>query len=213
MTEVLPIYREIPYESDEELYFLMWAFELLDKNYIQSIERSESYPLTSGLYNEYTEVKQLKTKEKIVEKKQVLLNPSVYTPEFKIVWKRPQCMKFVWLPHMSSKLDVPFIGHWTGEERSNRGDIITLIECKPDFDQNNMTRLFKSNQKFMWEKHRIFVNLVKTKEFFESTFTPTEYLITKTGKPRKINFPVTTLEQYIDEYTRNKEKEGSPVEK
>jgi hypothetical protein len=65
------------------------------------------------------------------------------------------------------------------------------------FDQNNMERLFKVNQKWMWQKHGIFVNLIKPQELFQKTFTPAEYLRTPTGKPRKLNFKPRNLFDFL----------------
>jgi len=63
------------------------------------------------------------------------------------------------------------------------------VEVKPDYDQNNMTRLFQTNRKWVYEKYSIFVNLVKIPSLFKRTFTPNRYLYCdKTMKPRKINY-------------------------
>ena len=46
------------------------------------------------------------------------------------------------------------------------------VEVKPSFDQNNMERLFVNNQKFIYDKCKLFVNLVEPIELFKKTFLP-----------------------------------------
>lgn len=52
--------------------------------------------------------------------------------------------------------------------------IIFTFEVKPDFDWQNMQRLFVNNQKFIWQSKQIFVNLVEPIELFKNTFLPAE---------------------------------------
>jgi len=65
------------------------------------------------------------------------------------------------------------------------------------WDQNNMERLFKVNQKWMWQKHGVYVNLVKPQDLFQRTFTPKEYLRTPSGKPRKLNWKPKSLFDFL----------------
>jgi len=183
-------YRGVMYESEAELWFLMWAFELYNRGIIKGIRRAPTYSLTEGLDNEFVIVN---SKGKEVTKRQIILRPSVYTPEFEIFWGIHEYKRFVWLEGENKKIEVPFIGEGTTE------GIRTLIECKSDFDFANMTRLFKNNQKFLWDKHRVFVNLVKIKEFFKKTYCPAEFLKTRTGKDRKLDFEPKTLEQFLND--------------
>ena len=62
-----------------------------------------------------------------------------------------------------------------------------------------MTRVFKNNQKFIWDKYKEYVNLIYVTELFEQTFTPKKYRLTPTGKPRKINWNPITLKQFVDD--------------
>jgi hypothetical protein len=182
-------YREIPFESEAELWFLMWAFELHNKSIIKIIRRASTYQLTEGLDNHYVIIN---NKGKELTKRQTILRPSVYTPEFEIFWNNPSYKRFVWIGE-PTKIEVPLIGDITEE------GIRTLIECKSDFDFANMTRLFKNNQKFLWDKHKVFVNLVKIKEFFKKTYCPAEFLKTRTGKERKLDFEPISIEQYLND--------------
>lgn len=196
-------YRNITCDSDEEVYFLMWAFELMEHGYIKRIERSPSFTLTEGWINEYEE--QLKTKKK--EKKQIILHPSVYTPDILLTFNESKYKKLVWLKPWQDKekYESLFIG--TNEARVNfildqkdssyPPNTQVFIEIKPQFDMHSMTRLFILNQKFMWSKYKIFVNLVKIPDLFASTFTPKEYMKTSGNKDRKIKFKITTCEEYL----------------
>lgn len=204
--KVKPIYKGIECDSDEEVYFLMWAFELKEAGYIKDIQRAPTFKLTDGWINEYEE--QLKTKVKI--KQQTILQPSSYTPDIlltfedfdeRLNWQRPYYDKEkyteLFIGTNSSEMYRAINGEYNQSKRSFSPQ--ALIEVKPIFDQNNMTRLFHINQKQMWDKYRIFVNLVKIPKFFESTFTPKEYMKTATGKDRKIKFKVKTIEEYLKE--------------
>lgn len=207
-------YRDIPYESDSELYFLFWYFELEDKHMAHSIRRGDPLTTAKGFTIDYPEVK----KDKVVMKSQTILKPSVYTPDFVIIGlshfeqmiEGARNVKMNGDEHggtvsydrhiISQRVNAPLISTYTFDFP------ITYVECKPDFDQNNMTRLFKINQKIIWEKHQLFINLVKTNEFFAKTFTPREYFKTKTGKPRKLNYEPRTLEQYLHDYEISQEE-------
>lgn len=175
------VYRNIECDSMEEMYFLMWVFELKEAGYISDIERSPSFKITDGWVNEYTE--KLKTKNK--NKTQTILNPSEYTPDIVIKFKK-NIDKFCWWK-AGKKTNQPFIG-MLGK---------VYIETKGTFDANNMTRLFIINQKIMYAKYGIFVNLIKIPDFFKNTFTPSEYLLTATGRERKLKFVPRTSEEYL----------------
>lgn len=51
----------------------------------------------------------------------------------------------------------------------------SIIEIKPSFDKYNMTRLFMLNQKWMFDKHNIYVQLLKIDTVFKNTFKPKNY--------------------------------------
>lgn len=183
-------YKGIAYESFNELWFLQWAWELKERGYIRSIARASSYVLTEGMVNTFTQ--RNKRGSSAIAKQQVILRPSVYTPEFYITWDRKALDRIVWLWNSLTKYDKLLIGH-----KDIKGEIYTLIECKPDFNYENMERLFRSNQKFMWKVHGIYVNLVKPKEFFHRSYAPKEFLTTSTGKPRKLDFKPKLIKDYI----------------
>lgn len=182
------VYNDIPYESDEELAFLQWAFEVKEMGYITQIQRAGSTLLSPNMDVPYAH--QLKTKT--VNKTQTVLKQHIYTPEFVLHWADTN-NPFVYLLGCNEKFEKPFIAQEWG------GLLVSIIEVKPMFDQNNMERLFKINQKWMWEKHSIFINLVKPQQLFEKTFTPQQFLLTKTGKIRTIKWVIKPLNVYLKE--------------
>lgn len=181
------VYMGIPFDSLEEMAFLQWAEELKRAGYIKSIERAESFLLCDPMEIHYAQ--QLVTKSKPMS--QVILHGHSYTPEFKIIWDKKAGDKIIGLVKQSKKFDKLFLGEHSFEH------FMTYVEIKPMFDQNNMERLFKVNQKWMWDKHDIFVNLVKCPELFAKTFTPQSYLTTKTGKTRLIKWKIKGIYEYL----------------
>ena len=185
-------YNGIAVDSQEEIMMLMWLEELIEAGYVEKLERAETYPLSERLEREYTVEQQLKTKAKIVTKKEILLEEHVYTPEFKVKWSEKALHVFI------DYVGNPFKVHKSLLRFTARGELLTtLIEVKPEFDQNSMERLFKINQKWVWDKHKLYVNLVKPLKLFEKTFVPKKYLLTPTGKPRVIHIPIRCLEDYL----------------
>lgn len=182
---------EQEHDSKDELYFSWWCEELKERGIIENFTRCESYELNNGLIGNYTFKKVLKTKTVNVEKKQTLIPIKVYTPDFKIVWNIELSNKFQesLLNIHGIELTKPFIV---------QGYDTSIVEIKPQFDQNNMTRLFKTNQAIMWDKHNIYVNMIVYQKLFEDTFTPTRFLLTtKTLKARKIEWEVRTLDEFL----------------
>jgi len=182
------IYKEIEYDSLEELGMLQWLFELKAVGYIKAIKRADSYLLSDAYINHYAEkMKRVSSKPMT----QTLLHGHSYTPEFEIHWDKKALDNILWLKGQG-KMQKTFIAHEVGEE------YITYIEVKPPFDRNNMERLFKLNQKWMLQKHDVFINLVKIKELFEKTFTPKEYLTTPSGKKRVLRWKSKTVFSFIN---------------
>jgi hypothetical protein len=180
--------------SKEELYFSLWCKELELAGYIDSWAEAKTYPLGEKIVNTYNEVKKTKT----VPKEQTILNGCEYTPDFEIHWNKKALNIFYdYFPTINSKVNTKlFI--------ANNDEPIykSIIEVKPSFDQNNMTRLNTTNRKWMYQKYSIFVNLIKVPDIFKDTFTPKSYLMTDTGKQQRIiHFETKTLEQYVKQQT------------
>ena len=77
-------YNGIQIDSIEEQMAVMYIEELIETGYVQKLERAPTYILSERLEHKYTQVVEMKTKTKEVEKNQVLLEDHVYTPEFVI---------------------------------------------------------------------------------------------------------------------------------
>lgn len=183
------IYKGIEWESFEELSFLYWAFELKNQGYIKSLKRSESFLLCDSMVHDF--VVNLKTKSKPAS--ELVLHGHSYTPEFIIEWDPKARDKIFSALLGQSRYCAPLISQTSINVPHN----YSYVEIKPMFDQNNMERLFKVNQKWMWQKHGVFVNLIKPKQLFQQTFTPAEYLKTPSGKPRKLDFKPRSLFDFL----------------
>jgi hypothetical protein len=183
-------YNSIDYDSLEELAMLQWLFELKSTGYIKSIKRAQSYLLCDSYINSYVEQRKVSSKPCV----QTMLHGHSYTPEFEVIWDPKKSRdRFVWDTQESTKCDKLFVADVTSEGYR------TIIEVKPSFDQNNMERLFKLNQKWMWDKYAIFVNLVKVNDLFPKTFTPKAYLTTPSGKARLLKWKHKSLFQYLND--------------
>jgi hypothetical protein len=193
------MFKNMELDSKGELDFVHYLEELRLAGYVSSWDRSPSFQITEGLKHEYTEVKQLKTKTKTTEKSQVLLEPSIYTPDFVVVFTRKANGVFLRSMNSSEKLDLPFIG---------QPNELIHVECKPSrtFDPNNMLRLFRVNQKFMWSKHKVYVNLIITDDLFKETFTPLEVNVPIARKTKKAKWAKKTLKQFINAGNRATKK-------
>jgi hypothetical protein len=179
------VYRGLPCDSPEEVYFLMWAFELVDRGYIQSIKRADSIELFEPVKIPYRKV--LKTK--VVDTVQHLFNDKVYTPDFRLEFTPIGLYKLVDLIYDKNKLTKVFVSNETNH---------VLVEVKPDYDQNGKTAVFSILQKWTWQKVGKYVNLCKVPSLFAETFTPQEYMLTaKTKKPKKIKHKVLTCDQWL----------------
>jgi len=185
------VHKGIPYESTGEFYFICYCLELKALGYIERIERGDSIILLPTITHNYS--MQSKRKSTGIHKSQTILRPLLYTPDFKCVWNKKAIGKFIWLMGDNSQYKHPLIAH-----KNEDGELFTLIENKPDYDFNNKTQYFVLNQKLVYDKYKLYVNLVKPSDFFAITFTPKEYLLTSTGKARVMKYIHRTLKEYIE---------------
>lgn len=181
-------HQGIAIDSEEEYAFLIWLEELIERGFVESVKRADSISLSESVVVEYTEEKQMKTKIKLVDKSQKLLEKHIYTPEFEVFFSKLGLKRMIHdLRFDEGKVDKLFISN---------GQVV-IFEIKPEWDQNNMERLFKINQKWIYDKCKIFVNLIKPFQLFEKTFTPKAWLTTPTGKKRVIHWQVRSLDEYL----------------
>jgi hypothetical protein len=198
----------IEYDSAEELYFSWYLDELLAAGYIKSWKyQPKPFIITKPVKCYYS--KQLKTKSKIVEA--TLFQGYSYTADFLITWlTRSEHIFYQVIFNngaISSKPgDVPFIAQ-VGE---NTGNIISVVDVKGTYNQNDAYSRFSKDQKLVWDKYKIYVQkiitapavskkgVVKPKDaLFTTTFMPNNYRFTPTGKLRLIRFPHKTLEEFV----------------
>lgn len=194
--------EKLKIDSDDEKYVGWYFQELKEVGIIKDFKRAESYTLNKNLIINYQEIKQLVTKTKVIEKSQTLILNKVYTPDYEVLWlKGENTKKLVQILKPEIRITKIFICQLL------KGEFTSIIEVKPIHDQNNMTRLFKTNQAIVWDSYDIYVNLITYQELFEATFTPLKYIIeegsyknnTKHGKKgdNKIKWKVRTLEEYL----------------
>jgi hypothetical protein len=203
------VFNGVKFDSDEEVYIAMWLQELQDAGFVKKWSRaSESINMTSGLKIPYTKITQLKTKTKEERREFILLRPSEYTYDFEVTWTHAGVSAFLFgifneSPTLNPKDRLFYTTAFN----------VTLLEVKPSFDQNNMERLFVLNQKFLYDKHKIFVNMVEPVALFEKTFLPlaaapyfkyqvsTKKMAAK-GKQKgdwKLDFTPKRLKQFLNE--------------
>jgi len=173
-------HKGIEYDSKEEIYFLWYLDELQAAGYI-NFYRYQPEPFSLFPPVKYNWIKQLKTKKK--EMTTTLLRAHSYQADFAIYWvKKAKDIFF----NFNKITDAPFIEKY----------YVSFIDVKPAHDMQNMTRLFHINQKWVHQRHGVYVQKIVPQELFKSTFTPERYRYTdKSLKPRKIDFDAIELKE------------------
>ena len=179
-------------KSVEEDQFNSFLLDLKKNGYIKEIHyEHESFSLSSTVY--YERKKQLKTKVKVTQA--TLLREHIYTPDFIVEWDE-------------SAMDI-FISQDHSTPLSVTTDLMSYIEVKGNFDQNNMTRLFKLNQKWVYQKYGIYVQLVKMPSFLSKVYVPNSIkkdMYYKRGKKKgqsKLK-KILSLNEFINEKQNTK---------
>jgi hypothetical protein len=178
--------------SDEEWVFSWW----LDELYVHGIINRymyESNTFTLSKAKTYPHLVIMKTKTKLTEKS--LLEEHVYTPDFLIEWNEKYLNRFFRIINDETcTAKCPFFA--IRSTKDNKA--YTFIEVKGDFDRNNMSRLFKITQKWLYDKYGLYVDLLKLPSLFKRTWVPDRWITTNsTHQPRSINFKVITLNEYL----------------
>ena len=188
--------RPNKFDSIGELHFSYWTDELIKAGYIEQVVlQPEPYELSRPVNRMY--LKEMKRVDnKIIE--QTVLREHIYTPDVLIVWKEKANGIFYTTMEGSDKL-LPhqMIANWQGFE--NRMVWASTIELKPTFDHQNMTRLASLNIKWVYDKYKHVIEMVKLPDFFKKTFTPDRYLLTdKSYAPRKLKYKPKSLTQFVN---------------
>lgn len=146
-----PTYNGIEFDSNEEIEFYMWIQEAINAGllYTEFTYQPESFLLSGRQSRE--EIKQLKTKTKILDK--FLLRPHLYTADFSFELTSKGC------DH-----NLPF-------EMHERGPYV-VVDIKGGFNLHGGDRGFAINQKWVYEKYGVFVNKVVPEKLFKATWVP-----------------------------------------
>lgn len=166
--------KEVEFKSNHEKYFSWWLDELMEVGIIDNYD----YEPTSYELSDKVVYQVLDNKGK--QKNKTLLEEHCYTPDFIINWNNNKL-------NVANKIGILY---------DNKCE--SVIEIKPPFNMNNMTRLFIINQKWVYEKYKIYVQKVVVDDIFSKTFIPKRYLKTdKSNKLRKINYKHMLIDKYI----------------
>jgi hypothetical protein len=170
-------------DSQEEEFFWLWLEELVTAEYVSDFKK---YGKHEGL---------ILSNEILNPSNKVLLSAHAYTPDFFINWTvKAEQIFFSNLYSLESSATKYLIKAQTVIEHEIGK--CSIVDTKGSFQKHGGLTEFKINQKWMFDKYKLFVNIVKVPDIFEHTFVPQIYLKTKTGKDRKINFPIKTLQEY-----------------
>ena len=199
-------------DSNEEMYFTWWLYELKLNGCIISYSRSETIRLSDGISDTYIHEKPGKKTIKREVRNQTILDSKDYTPDFDIQWAPHAKGIFFHELFGDERTKKEYIMHGEPEyaHEENPSVYFSKVEVKPAFDYQNMTRLAKTNISWVFEAKGLIINLIiptgKKGCLFDLTFTPRRYFMqdqdsTKTRKITK--FKPKTFEEFIrNEYSQ-----------
>uniref|UniRef100_A0A6M3LW84 Uncharacterized protein n=1 Tax=viral metagenome TaxID=1070528 RepID=A0A6M3LW84_9ZZZZ len=178
------------FDSKDEMYFQWYLEELVkdgevEKFYFQHpvfhICESKSYTkAANGKGKKYT-----------------LLREHDYTADFMIVWSELAKERYTTVLSEDKCIVYPRNFFTSQILPNSEGKLVSVIEIKPKFDRYNMTRLFKINQKIVYNLYNVYVQEVNYLTVFKNTFVPQRYLLTDSNKhKRKINFNYVEKSRY-----------------
>jgi len=196
------------FDSKEEWYFDLWlkeleSFGLIDRHvyHPKPFQLSEKVTLTFEL--------QMATKTKLSQAH--LAAEHKYSADWIIYWsdKLAGIMFPGRVPLIQSPSNFPFFAQWSAKKHL----FYSVLDIKGSFSgpHNNSAVTFPINQKWVFQKYKIFVQkkvliprvtktgkLSPVDSLFVSTFLPRRLLTTDTsGENRKINFKYILIEQYL----------------
>lgn len=199
ITDFFPLIQKEKLESDEELYFVWWLIDLYKAGYVKNaLHEPTTFNLSEPVVKPFRKETQLKTKLKVEEGEETVLDGLVYTPDFAVQWTEKAIGIFCDHLHCVEKLTYkrnPL--RYVGQARGL--DMWTYVEVKPEHDHKNMTRAAKIKMNWTYQKHGAFINLQKVgKALFKKTFTPDRFRFTnKKLDARKLDYKPRTLEEFI----------------
>lgn len=193
-----PTYNGLTFDSVGEMHLYWWCEELLNENILLKVETQPmSFVLSEGVTKLYS--KQMKkVEDKVLS--HTILNSHSYTADFKLDWNENNLSAQIFQTELVSGKVYDDKSKFNKLFSEKIPGLCSLIEVKPSFDQNNMTRLAILNQKWVFAKFGAFINIVVPEKLFDKTFTPKRFLTCdKSNKPRKINYKnVVSLEEFLE---------------
>ena len=141
----------IEFDSKEELDFYLFCKEGVEAGFIKYFYYHEDvFELSPAL----TETIQKQLKTKVKEVSHTIFRPHTYKPDFMI----RVLPEFNALPHGL---------------RGGASKLIYFIDVKPAFErEHSKAEVFKVNQKWVYDKYKVFINKVIPQEFFKLTWAP-----------------------------------------
>jgi len=192
MPSVVPtLEQELVFDSLEEQQFSWWMDELIEVGMIERYIHHPESILLSEAKQYHIAVPRKKTLAKIEPRE--LIKSHNYTSDFLIYWSDEAINILVNdKDSIIENKSIPFLANSYFE------GLYSIVEVKPDFDQNNMTRLFTINQKWVLEKYNVYIELCKLPSLFKKTFTPKKYLLTeKKQQLRKLKYVPVDINTYL----------------
>lgn len=162
-------------DSNEEIY-ISWYFDELIKI---GVAISAEYQPVSFVLSEAVSSTHIKPMKRVEDKvvSETILNGHLYTADVLVYWdKKYKGVIFDTIEGESKFRENSSMSKFVAQ-KDNKGEYFSVIEVKPSFDQNNMTRLAIINQKWVWEKHKVFVNIIIPDKIFKQTFAPVKYIL------------------------------------
>lgn len=166
-------------KSKEELYFLWYLEELKENNFIFNYKyEPKPFVLNEELTSTVVEesiVKRGSDKGKVKRssKNKVLIPSRTYTCDYLINWNISAKDIFffdITKPALKDNKNI-FGAQWDNTLKL----YFSYIEIKPSFDKFNMERLVKNNIAFVWQKEKIYVNIIKPYSLFSNSFYPKRF--------------------------------------
>jgi hypothetical protein len=196
-------------QSDEEVYASWFFEELLAKGFIKEIiYQPPPFILAKDQTFDWDKPKPTKKEpNRTVGYTSTFLKGAEYTPDIKVIWTPKARDVFYTADYPKTNKCNLFIAHEDAE-----GFIVSIIEVKPVFDDNNMTREVILKHKWVYSIHGIYVNMFIRDKAMPKLFTPERYILTQryqktyTDKKKgivyrpgdsKIKWKVRTLEEYL----------------
>jgi hypothetical protein len=203
------------FDSPEEIHFSWWLEELVKAGYVRSWRRADSYELAGAVNQPYMKARVSTRTGEVMPPKlssKSIKQAMVYTPDFEITWNEIKSLGLFRIPHSVVLMDGPPDHHFLSH--SVMGDAISIVEIKPKVagrSTMNVARfsVARMNALFLYEKHRVYANLIEVgtqpKSLFYKTFTPERFLTPdKSGKPRTIKFQPRSLSEFVAGTTKLK---------